>query len=293
MRLATFVGSAGARLGAVSGEEIVDLALAAGDGVFPSTMLTLLEHGESGRAAAGRVLERGLKERPAGAVHALQSVRLLAPVPRPGKIIGVGLNYKDHAAEVGRPKQDIPRLFFKASSSVIGPDSSAAIPPGIKKLDFEVELAVVIGKRASRVAENDAIGCVAGYTILNDLSAREFQFDVSPAQTSIAKSMDELCPMGPWIVTADELGDGSGLGVRTFVNGEKMQDGTTSDLIFSVPTLIAYISRYMTLEPGDVIATGTPAGVGAFRKPPLFLKGGDRVKLEIDRIDELQTTITS
>ena len=293
MRLAAFAGSAGARLGAVSGEEIVDLVLASGDANFPSTMLALLDRGESGRAMAGRALERGLKERPSEAVHALRSVRLLAPVPRPGKIIGVGLNYKDHAAEVGRPKQDIPRLFFKASSSVVGPDSAVAIPPGIKKLDFEVELAVVLGKRASRVAESDAIGCVAGYTILNDLSAREFQFDVSPAQTSIAKSMDGLCPMGPWIVTADELGDGAGLGVRTWVNGEKMQDGTTSDLIFSVAALVSYISRYMTLEPGDVIATGTPAGVGAFRKPPLFLKAGDRVKLEIDRIGELQTTITS
>ncbi len=293
MRLATFAGSAGARLGAVSGEEIVDLVLASGDANFPSTMLALLDRGESGRAIAGRALERGLKERTSGAVHALKSVRLLSPVPRPGKIVGVGLNYKDHAAEVGRPKQDIPRLFFKASSSVVGPDSAVAIPPGIKKLDFEVELAVVIGKRASRVAESDAISHVAGYTILNDLSAREFQFDVSPAQTSIAKSMDGLCPMGPWIVTADELGDGAGLGVRTWVNGEKMQDGTTSDLIFSVAALVSYISRYMTLEPGDVIATGTPAGVGAFRKPPLFLKSGDRVKLEIDRIGELQTTITS
>jgi len=293
MRLATFAGSAGARLGAVSGEEIVDLVLASGDANFPSTMLALLDRGESGRAIAGRALERGLKERTSGAVHALKSVRLLSPVRRPGKIVGVGLNYKDHAAEVGRPKQDIPRLFFKASSSVVGPDSAVAIPPGIKKLDFEVELAVVIGKRASRVAESDAISHVAGYTILNDLSAREFQFDVSPAQTSIAKSMDGLCPMGPWIVTADELGDGAGLGVRTWVNGEKMQDGTTSDLIFSVTALVSYISRYMTLEPGDVIATGTPAGVGAFRKPPLFLKSGDRVKLEIDRIGELQTTITS
>ena len=291
MRLATFAGSAGARLGAVSGEEIVDLALTWGDAAFPDTMPALLARGDSGRDAAARALERGLKERPAGAVHALKSVRLLAPVPRPGKIIGVGLNYKDHAAEVGRPKQDIPRLFVKVSSSVTGPDSAVAIPPGVKKLDFEVELAVVIGQHASRVAEGDAIAHVAGYTILNDLSAREFQFDVSPAQTSLAKSMDGLCPMGPWIVTTDELGDGSGLGVRTWVNGEKMQDGTTSDLIFPVAALVSYISRYMTLEPGDVIATGTPAGVGAFRKPPLYLKGGDRVKLEIDRIGALETTI--
>lgn len=292
MRLATFVGSRGPRLGVISGEEVVDLTAAGGDAAgLPATMIEFLALGAHGLDAARPIAERALKERPAGAVHALSAVKLSAPVPRPGKIIGVGLNYNDHAAEVGRPKQDRPRLFVKVSSSVIGPDTAVAIPPGIEKLDFEVELAVVIGKRASRVKEADAIGHVAGYTILNDLSAREFQFDVTPGQTSLAKSMDGFCPMGPWIVTADELGDGAGLGVRTWVNDTKMQDGTTSDLIFSVPSLIAYISRYMTLEPGDVIATGTPAGVGAFRKPPVFLKGGDRVKLEIDRIGTLETTI--
>jgi 2-keto-4-pentenoate hydratase/2-oxohepta-3-ene-1,7-dioic acid hydratase in catechol pathway len=292
MRLATFAGNAGARLGAIAGEDIVDLALACGDTQFPATMLGLLDRGEKGLAAAGQALRHALEDRPSGVVLPLRSVQLLAPVQRPGKIVGVGLNYKDHAAEVGRPKQDIPRLFFKASSSVTGPGASVPIPPGIKKLDFEVELAVVVGRRATRVSESEAISHVAGYTILNDLSAREFQFDVSPAQTSLAKSMDGLCPMGPWIVTTDELGDGSGLAVRTWVNGEKMQDGTTSDLIFSVAALVAYISRYMTLEPGDVIATGTPAGVGAFRKPPVFLRGGDRVKLEIERIGALDTTIT-
>lgn len=293
MRLATFAGSAGARLGAVADEHIVDLVLASGDTDFPTGMLGLLERGEKGLSEAGQALQHALKDPNSDAVQSLREVQLLAPVPRPGKIVGVGLNYKDHAAEVGRPKQDIPRLFLKASSSVTGPGSAVAIPPGIMKLDFEVELAVVIGSRASRVSESEAISHVAGYTILNDLSAREFQFDVNPAQTSLAKSMDGLCPLGPWIVTADELGDGSGLGVRTWVNGEKMQDGTTSDLIFSVPTLVSYISRYMTLEPGDIIATGTPAGVGAFRKPPLFLKAGDRVKLEIERIGALETTITA
>lgn len=292
MRLATFAGSRGPRLGVISGDEVVDLSAAGGDTAgLPASMIEFLALGAHGFDAARPIVERALRERPAGAVQALGTTKLLAPIPRPGKIIGVGLNYNDHAAEVGRPKQSIPRLFIKVSSSVVGPDASVAIPPGIEKLDFEVELAVVIGKRATRVAEADAIGHVAGYTILNDLSAREFQFDVTPAQTSLAKSMDGLCPMGPWIVTSDELGDGSGLGVRTWVNDSKMQDGTTSDLIFSVRALVAYISRYMTLEPGDVIATGTPAGLGAFRKPPVFLKGGDRVKLEIDRIGTLETTI--
>jgi 2-keto-4-pentenoate hydratase/2-oxohepta-3-ene-1,7-dioic acid hydratase in catechol pathway len=292
MRLATFVSSRGPCLGVVAGEEVVDLSATGTESTgLPATMSEFLALGAHGLDAARRAVERALRERPAGAVQALSAAKLCAPILRPDKIIGVGLNYNDHAAEVGRAKQDRPRLFVKVASSVVGPDSAVAIPPGIEKLDFEVELAVVIGKRATRVTEADAIGYVAGYTILNDLSAREFQFDVTPGQTSLAKSMDGFCPMGPWIVTADELGDGSGLGVRTWVNGTKMQDGTTSDLTFSVAALIAYISRYMTLEPGDVIATGTPAGVGAFRKPPVYLRAGDRVKLEIDRIGILETTI--
>lgn len=279
------------RLGAVVGEEIVDLAGASGETSFPDTMLELLAAGEAGLEAARRAIDTGLEQRATGTVRSFADVTLLAPVPRPGKIIGVGLNYKDHAAEVGRPKQDAPRLFVKVSSSVVGPHSTVAIPPGIDKPDFEVELAVVIGKRARRVSEADAVAHVAGYTILNDLSAREFQFDVASPQTSLAKSMDGFCPMGPWIVTADELGDGSGLRVRTWVNGREMQDGSTADLIFTVPVLVAYISRYMTLEPGDVIATGTPAGVGAFRKPPVYLKAGDHIKMEIERIGVLETTI--
>lgn len=291
MRLATFVGSRGPRVGAISGDELVDLDGASGETGLPASMIEFLALGAHGLDVARRIVERGLKERPVDAVRALSSTKLLAPIPRPGKIIGVGLNYNDHAAEVGRPQQDRPRLFVKVPSSVVGPGSTVAIPPGIAKLDFEVELAVVIGKRASRVEESEAIGFVAGYTILNDLSAREFQFDITPPQTSLAKSMDGFCPMGPWIVTTDELGDGSGLGVRTFVNDAKMQDGTTSDLIFSVAVLVSYISRFMTLEPGDVIATGTPAGVGAFRKPPVYLKGGDRIRMEIDRIGALETTI--
>lgn len=294
MRLATFVGSRGPCLGVVSGQEIVDLGAASSETTgLPASMIDFLALGAHGLDAARPIVERALRERPADAVRALDTTKLLAPIPRPGKIIGVGLNYNDHAAEVGRPKQDRPRLFVKVSSSVTGPDSAVAIPPGIEKLDFEVELAVVIGKRASQVKESEAIGFVAGYTILNDLSAREFQFDITPPQTTLAKSMDGFCPMGPWIVTADELGDGSGLGVRTFLNDAKMQDGTTSDLIFPVAALVAYITRFMTLDPGDVIATGTPAGVGAFRKPPVYLKADDRIRMEIERIGVLETTITS
>jgi 2-keto-4-pentenoate hydratase/2-oxohepta-3-ene-1,7-dioic acid hydratase in catechol pathway len=158
----------------------------------------------------------------------------------------------------------------------------------VAKLDFEVELAVVVGEFAAHVRRADALGVVAGYTVLNDLSAREFQFDVSPPQTTFAKSMDGFCPMGPWLVTRDEIPDPQSLEVACFVNGERMQHGRTADMIFPVDRLIEYVTQFMTLEPGDVIATGTPAGVGAFRKPPVWLQPGDRVRLEVSRVGTLE-----
>lgn len=158
-------------------------------------------------------------------------------------------------------------------------------------MDYEVELAVVIGRSAKNVARSAALDHVVGYIILNDVSAREFQFDVAPAQTTFAKSMDDFCPMGPWIVTTDELGDSQDLELRLWVNGELLQEGYTSDMIFSVVTLIEYLSCYMTLEPGDIIATGTAAGVGAFRKPPRWLQPGDRRALEITNIGRLEHMI--
>ena len=164
-------------------------------------------------------------------------------------------------------------------------------PAPVTKLDFEAELAVVIGAFACSVAQARALEVVAGYTALNDVSAREFQFDVSPPQTTFAKSMDGFCPMGPWLVTKDEIPDPQTLEVACFVNGEAMQRGHTKDMIFPVDRLIAYITQYMTLEPGDVIATGTPAGVGAFRKPPVWLKPGDRVRIEVSHIGALEHSI--
>ena len=158
-------------------------------------------------------------------------------------------------------------------------------------MDFEAELAVVIGEFATSVPRARALDFVAGYTALNDLSAREFQFDVSPPQTTFAKSMDGFCPMGPWLVTKDEIPDPQALDLACFVNGEAMQRGGTADMIFPVERLIEHVTQYMTLEPGDVIATGTPAGVGAFRKPPVWLKPGDRVRVEISKIGVLENTI--
>ncbi|WP_424812108.1 fumarylacetoacetate hydrolase family protein [Roseococcus sp. YIM B11640] len=207
---------------------------------------------------------------------------------RPGKIIGVGRNYGAHAAEVGGPKLEAPRLFLKPTSSVCGPGTSVHIPRAVTKPDWEVELAVVIGAPAYEVEERRALDHVAGYTILNDISAREFQFDQPLPMTSFAKGLAQFCPIGPWIVTADELGEPWALDIACMLNGEEVQHGNTRDLIFSVPALIAYVSRFMRLETGDVIATGTPSGSGHFRKPPRYLQGGDRLELTVERIGALR-----
>ena len=218
----------------------------------------------------------------------LDKVRLLAPVPRPGKILGIGRNYGAHAKETGTGPFEQPRVFTKVGSSVQPPGSRIRIPQPIAKPDFEVELAVVMGSFASGVAEKNALAHVAGYTVLHDMSAREFQFDVSPPQTSFAKSFDGATPMGPWLVTADENPDPQRLALRCEINGEVLQEDSTAEMIFSVAYLVSYLSRYTTLEPGDVIATGTPSGVGAFRKPPRWLKADDHLRMTVEGIGTLE-----
>ena len=221
----------------------------------------------------------------------LKDVQLYAPVPRPGKIIGVGRNYADHAKETGVLPFESPRIIFKVPSSVAAPGAAVTRPATVTKMDFEAELAVVIGGYGKDIAESQALSLVAGYTILNDLSAREFQFDINPAQTTFAKSMDGFAPMGPWMVTPDEIKDPQTLDVSCWLNGERMQHGQTADMLFPVATLIAYMSRFMTLEPGDVIATGTPAGIGAFRKPPVYLKPGDHLRFEVSQVGSMEHLI--
>ena len=223
--------------------------------------------------------------------HLLSSVTLYAPVPRPGKIIGVGRNYADHAKETGVAPFENPRIIFKMSSSVAAPGAPLPRPTSVTKMDFEAELAVVIGGYGKNVARHEALSLVAGYTVLNDLSAREFQFDVSPAQTTFAKSMDSFAPMGPWLVTRDEIPDPQTLEVFCWLNGVQMQHGRTVDMLFPVATLIAYLSQFMTLEPGDEIATGTPAGIGAFRKPPVYLQPGDRLRFEVTQVGTMEHLI--
>ena len=209
------------------------------------------------------------------------SVRLGSPLTRPSKIVCVGLNYAKHAAESGMDVPQEPVLFFKATSAIVGPHDDIIIPKGSEKTDWEVELAIVIGKKASYVEEKDAFDHIAGYVLHNDVSERAFQLEKS-GQWVKGKSADTFAPLGPFIATRDEIPDPGKLDLWLKVNGEKMQDSDTSDLIFDVPHLVSYISQYMTLLPGDIISTGTPFGVGMGLKPPTYLKDGDVVELGID-----------
>ncbi len=295
MKLVSYRRKNELRTGVVMDGRVLDVAALLPKGARPRAladevgrdMTALIRH-------HGKVLpalRRALRARRAGKGMTIAAARLAAPLPRPGKILGIGRNYGAHVAEGGLEAQERPRIFLKAGTSVIGPGEKVIRPAGIAKLDYEAELAVVIGKRAKNVPRDQALKVIAGYTILNDVSAREFQFDVKPPQTSFAKSMDTFCPTGPWIVTADEIADPQTLSLRCWVNDMLVQGGSTSDMIFDIAEIVAHVSRYQTLEPGDLIATGTPDGVGAFRTPPLYLKPGDRVRIEIEGIGELSNPV--
>jgi 2-keto-4-pentenoate hydratase/2-oxohepta-3-ene-1,7-dioic acid hydratase in catechol pathway len=221
----------------------------------------------------------------------LAGLELLAPVPRPGKIVCVGRNYVEHAHERGFEAPPEPILFAKWANSVAPPDATVVVPPGAVQPDWEAELGVVIGSTCARVSPGDALAHVAGYTCLNDLSARDLQNRVS--QWTRGKAIDGFLPMGPWLVTADEVGDPQALAIRCRVNGETMQDSHTSLMIWPVAELIAFVSETITLDPGDVLATGTPAGIGAARTPPVFLRDGDVVEVEIERVGTLRTRIAA
>ena len=211
------------------------------------------------------------------------------PVFAPQKIIGIGLNYRDHAAEVGKEPPIEPLLFAMYPNALIGPDDEIAIPAMSDKIDYEAELGVIIGRSGRHIPVDKAIDYVAGYTIVNDVSARDLQR--SDSQWIRGKSFDTFAPMGPCMVPASVLGDGDGLGIRLRLNGKTMQDSNTRNLIFNVRNLVSYISRVMTLEPGDVISTGTPAGVGVGRTPQVFLKPGDVVEIDLEQIGTLGNTV--
>lgn len=209
------------------------------------------------------------------------SPRLGPCVASVGKIICVGLNFSDHAAETGMPIPPEPVLFMKATSAISGPDDDVVLPRGSSKTDWEVELGVVIGREARYVEEAGAIACVAGYCVINDLSEREFQLERG-GQWDKGKGCDSFAPLGPWLVTRDEVPDPHQLKMRLAVNGRVYQDGSTATMIYRVPYLVSYISRFMTLKPGDVISTGTPPGVGMGQRPPVYLGVGDVIELGIE-----------
>jgi 2-keto-4-pentenoate hydratase/2-oxohepta-3-ene-1,7-dioic acid hydratase in catechol pathway len=263
---------------------------------LPTDMISFLRLGEPALDAA-RATAQFISRRPAlpvglQAVYALEQVELLAPVPRPGKILCSGINYGSHAQENPAAKMPTEPFFFsKLPTAVIASGKPIVLPKRSQQVDYEVEFAVVIGKRMRNTPEPAVLESIAGYTILHDVSARDVQFKDN--QITLGKNFDTFCPLGPCIVTRDELPAPDNTGIRSFLNGRLMQDGTTADWVFPLPTLLSFLSQVMTLEPGDVVSTGTPAGVGVFRNPPVFLKPGDVVRLEADGIGTLENPVVS
>ncbi|MFO8009034.1 MAG: fumarylacetoacetate hydrolase family protein [Candidatus Brocadiia bacterium] len=291
MRLVTYIAGGARRGGAVVGDSVLDLASASHGrilGPVPSFLsdARLLQE-------ARQLIERAATDEDFSARYCrpLSSLQLLSPVPRPGKVLCLGLNYRDHAAESGAPVPEEPIVFAKASSSVIGPAMPIRLPHCSQKVDYEVELAVIIGGRAKGISAAEAMQYVAGYTVLNDVTARDYQREKPGGQWTLAKSFDTFCPMGPWIVTADEIPDPHDLGLSTDLCGEAMQSSRTDQMIFGIPEIIEYITRVLTLEPGDVIGTGTPPGVGFARRPPRYLKQGDVVECRVEGIGTLRNPV--
>ncbi len=289
MRLVTYVYEGQTRLGALvataDGEMVYDLNRL--DGSLPSDMIAFLEAGPGALARARAAVDAA---KPGDGLD-LKQVTLKAPVPRPGKIICIGRNYLDHATETGSQVPPFPMIFAKYANTVIGPGESIVVPPSVKEPDYEGELAVVIGRRGRDIPEAQALQYVAGYTALNDVSARDWQYRTS--QFTLGKTVDTFCPMGPALVTADELPDPQNLTVRTVVSGEVLQEGHTGQMMFSVAHLIADMTKVMTLEPGDVIATGTPSGMGQARKPPRWLRNGDVVRAEVEKVGVLENPVVT
>lgn len=280
MKLLRYKKDGSVHLGAATGEHIVTL-----DGLGFPTMLELIE---GGREALERVRVHVASATPA---LALQEAELLAPIEKPGKYLAIGMNYAKHLAEadqLGVARSSYQTWFNKQTTCVAGPYDD--IDPGVtEKLDYEVELGVVIGRRAKRVSEVDAREYVFGYFVANDVSARDWQFH-TPTLT-LGKSFDTHGPIGPWIVTADEIVDPHTLGLRAYVNDEIRQNSNTANMIATVWQQIAYLSTAFTLEPGDLLATGTPEGVGVAMKPPVFLKPGDVVRCEIDGVGSIENRV--
>lgn len=321
MRLVTYGPGKQPRVGVVEGEYVVDVrgvmemlrrhraprALAARPafkgaarallerGSAPRSMIELLARGTEWRKALAVIASSVAKaippERaPKGLLTPLASAGLRAPIPKPPKITCVGLNYADHAHEQGIEPPASPIFFLKSANTICGPGDSIVLPPNSSQVDYEAEFAVVIGKGGKNIPEEKAYEHVAGYTILNDVSARDMQF--GDKQWYRGKSCDTFAPTGPWITTSDEVPDPHRLRISLTLNGETMQDSNTSNIIFKVPYLVSYLSQSVTWEVGDLISTGTPPGVGVFRKPPVFIKAGDSIRVTVERLGTLSNPVT-
>lgn len=272
MRVVRFRHAERTASGIIVGEQVLDLG--------PDEPIDLLARGVDALKAAGDATSVS---------HPLADVRLLAPVPRPGKFLAIGINYADHVRETGRDAPTFPVFFNKQVTCIVGPYDPIEIPRVSSDVDFEGELGIVIGRRCRDVPAERASEVIAGYLVVNDVTVRDWQFR-SPTWT-LGKSFDTHGPTGPWIATPDEVGDPQDLRIRTLVNGETMQDASTSEMIFSCAQQIATLSTACTLEPGDLISTGTPAGVGFVRDPAVFLRAGDVVRIEIDRVGAIENPV--
>ena len=280
MQFVTFERNGSAEPGVIRGSNVIGLKGAG----FP-TLLAVIEGGLEAR----RQLENSLAKPPADAVVPLASVRLLAPIPRPPKIICVGLNYRDHAIESKMEIPKVPTIFAKFSTAVIGPGAPIVLPKNSAKPDYEAELAFVIGKGGRHISKERWQEHVFGYTNLNDVSARDYQ--MATTQWMMGKTFDTFAPFGPAIVSADEIADPHALDIQMIINGEVLQSSNTSQLIFRIPELVEYLSSVFTLEPGDIVSTGTPSGVGFSRTPPRWLRPGDECVVKISGLGELRNPV--
>jgi 2-keto-4-pentenoate hydratase/2-oxohepta-3-ene-1,7-dioic acid hydratase in catechol pathway len=282
MRFVTFEADGRTYAGVLSGDYVIDLAPAG----F-TTILDLVRHSVVGKSK----VEKLVAEAPIESRFPLERIKLLAPIPQPRKLICVGLNYLDHARETGAEVPKVPTIFNKFATAVIGPGDTVVLPKVSKAPDYEAELAFVIGTGGRHIAAENWADHVFGYTIVNDVTARDYQKATS--QWLMGKTFDTFAPLGPWIVTADEIPDPHKLGIQLEINGELLQDSNTSELIFKIPELIEFLSSVFTLEPGDIVSTGTPAGVGFTRKPPRYLHAGEEMIVRVEKIGELRNPVAA
>jgi 2-keto-4-pentenoate hydratase/2-oxohepta-3-ene-1,7-dioic acid hydratase in catechol pathway len=284
MRLATIQTKAGPRAAVLRDNYYVDVQ--ATDPQLPASVRELIAAG----AAALRAADQAARSDKAVKVEAGRA-KILPPIPDPPKIVCLGLNYRDHAAESGAPIPKDPVLFSKYNTALIGDGDAIVLPPVSNEVDYEAELVFAVGKRGRNVRADAAMEYVAGYTIGHDVSARDWQLKKDGKQWMVGKTFDTFAPVGPVLVTADEVPDPHNLGIRLRLNGQTMQDSNTRQMVFSVGAVLAYLSQVFTLEPGDLVFTGTPPGVGFARKPPVYLKPGDVAEVEIDVLGVLRNPV--